>query len=73
VLADREVAFERLLPPTILGSRWFDVKIQRMLDVSEKHHGAIVILNDVIEYRRAREEGEHRSGRWCGKRPSLAA
>ena len=57
VLAEKEVAFERLMP-TNLGPRWFDVKVQRMLDVSEKYQGAVVILNDVTEYRRAREEAE---------------
>ena len=57
VLAEKEVAFERLLP-TKLGPRWFDGKVQRMLDVSEKYQGAVVILNDVTEYRRAREEAE---------------
>ncbi len=57
LLAVEELACERLLP-TNLGPRWFDVKTQRMLDVSEKYLGAVVILNDVTEYRRAREEAE---------------
>ncbi|WP_170153161.1 hybrid sensor histidine kinase/response regulator [Roseiarcus fermentans] len=56
-LAETEIAFERLLP-TNLGPRWFEVRVQRMLDVSEKYQGAVVILNDVTEYRRAREEAE---------------
>jgi signal transduction histidine kinase/DNA-binding response OmpR family regulator len=56
-LAEGELAFERLLP-TKLGPRWFEIKVQRMLDVSDKYQGAVVILNDVTEYRRAREEAE---------------
>lgn len=57
MLAGNELAFERLLP-TNLGPRWFDVKMQRMLDVSEKFLGAVIILNDVTAYRRAREDAE---------------
>jgi signal transduction histidine kinase/CheY-like chemotaxis protein/HPt (histidine-containing phosphotransfer) domain-containing protein len=53
----REPAGERLLT-TNAGPRWFDIKTQRMLDVSEKYLGAVVILNDVSEHRRAREEAE---------------
>lgn len=49
--------FERRLD-TQSGSRSFGVKVQRMLDVSEKFLGAVVILNDVTEYRRAREDAE---------------
>ena len=57
VIDGREPAGERLLT-TNAGPRWFDVKTQRMLDVSEKYLGAVVILNDVSEHRRAREEAE---------------
>jgi signal transduction histidine kinase/CheY-like chemotaxis protein/HPt (histidine-containing phosphotransfer) domain-containing protein len=53
----REPTGERQLT-TNAGSRWFDIKTQRMLDVSEKYLGAVVILNDVSEHRRAREEAE---------------
>ena len=56
-MSRRERRVERLLP-TNVGPRWFDIKMQRMLDVSEKYLGAVVILNDVTEYRRAREEAE---------------
>jgi signal transduction histidine kinase/DNA-binding response OmpR family regulator len=52
-----EPAGERLLA-TSAGPRWFDVKTQRMLDVSEKNLGAVAILADVTEHRRAREEAE---------------
>ena len=57
VIEGREPAGERLLA-TNAGPRWFDIKTQRMLDVSEKYLGAVVILNDVSEHRRAREEAE---------------
>src|SRR5208283_4219572 len=57
VIDGRESAGERLLT-TNAGPRWFDIKTQRMLDVSEKYLGAVVILNDISEHRRAREEAE---------------
>ena len=57
VIDGRGPAGERLLT-TNAGPRWFDIKTQRMLDVSEKYLGAVVILNDVSEHRRAREEAE---------------
>ena len=57
VIDGRGPAGERLLA-TNAGPRWFDIKTQRMLDVSEKYLGAVVILNDVSEHRRAREEAE---------------
>ncbi len=43
---------------TRLGRRWFDIRKQRMLDVSEKFLGTVVILVDVTEYRKAKEEAE---------------
>ena len=57
VIDGREPAGERLLT-TNAGPRWFDIQTQRMLVVSEKYLGAVVILNDVSEHRRAREEAE---------------
>ena len=57
VISGREPGGERLLA-TSAGPRWFDVKTQRMLDVSEKYLGAVAILADVTEHRRAREEAE---------------
>ena len=57
VIDGREPAGERLLT-TNAGPRWFDIKTQHMLDVSEKYLGAVVILNDVTEHRRAREVAE---------------
>ena len=57
VIDGSEPIGERLLT-TNAGPRWFDIKTQRMLDVSEKYLGAVVILNDVSEHRRAREEAE---------------
>ncbi|TBW38776.1 response regulator [Siculibacillus lacustris] len=52
-----DLACERRLP-TNLGPRWFDIKTQRMLDVSEKYLGTVVILVDITEYRRATEDAE---------------
>ncbi len=53
----REPVCERELD-TRLGRRWFDIRRQRMLDVSEKYLGTVVILVDVTEYRKAKEEAE---------------
>ena len=50
-------AHERELATT-QGPRWFDIKMQRMLDVSEKYLGTVVILADVTEYRLAKERAE---------------
>lgn len=44
--------------PTSAGARWFSIKTQQMLDVSEKFLGTVVILNDVTEFRRAKENAE---------------
>ncbi|SFC62166.1 hybrid sensor histidine kinase/response regulator [Tropicimonas isoalkanivorans] len=38
---------------TLAGERDFKVKVQRMLDVSRKFDGTVIILNDVSEYKRA--------------------
>lgn len=43
---------------TNAGRRWFSIKTQSMLDVSEKFLGTVVILNDVTELRRAKENAE---------------
>ncbi|NLH83510.1 MAG: response regulator [Phyllobacteriaceae bacterium] len=53
----REPVCERELD-TRIGRRWFDIRRQRMLDVSEKYLGTVVILVDVTEYRKAKEEAE---------------
>jgi signal transduction histidine kinase/CheY-like chemotaxis protein/HPt (histidine-containing phosphotransfer) domain-containing protein len=57
MFAGEDLVFERLLK-TNIGPRSFDIKVQRMLDVSEKFLGAVVIFSDVTEYRRAREDAE---------------
>lgn len=57
VIAGDPVPVERELN-TRRGPRWFSIKTQHMLDVSEKHLGTVVILTDVTEYRRAREQAE---------------
>lgn len=40
------------------GPRWFEIRAQRMLDVSEKYLGTVVIMVDVTEYRKAKNEAE---------------
>lgn len=44
--------------PTISGLRIFDVRVQEMLDISEKFLGTVLILNDVSEHKRARDLAE---------------
>jgi signal transduction histidine kinase/HPt (histidine-containing phosphotransfer) domain-containing protein/ActR/RegA family two-component response regulator len=56
-LGATDVAFEREIE-TAVGRRWFDVRTQRMLDVSEKYLGTVVILVDITEHRRAKEEAQ---------------
>jgi signal transduction histidine kinase/ActR/RegA family two-component response regulator/HPt (histidine-containing phosphotransfer) domain-containing protein len=53
----RDAAIERELV-TGAGTRWFVIRTQPMLDVSEKFLGTVVILNDVTEHRRAEERAE---------------
>lgn len=43
---------------TLNGSRVFDVRIQPMLDISEKFLGTVLILNDITEYKQAKEQAE---------------
>lgn len=43
---------------TLSGHRIFDVRVQEMLDISEKFLGTVLILNDVTEHKRARELAE---------------
>lgn len=43
-----EYAFERVLP-TKKGIRYFNIKLKRMLDVSQKFSGIALILNDITE------------------------
>ncbi|SNY93261.1 Hpt sensor hybrid histidine kinase [Cohaesibacter sp. ES.047] len=40
------------------GARHFDVRIQDMLDISEKFLGTVMIFNDISEHKRAREAAE---------------
>lgn len=51
--ADAEVHLE-----TRRGPRTFQIKTQRMLDVSEKFTGTVVILTDITELRNAQEASE---------------
>jgi PAS domain S-box-containing protein/putative nucleotidyltransferase with HDIG domain len=57
-----ECIFEKTIP-FLQGSGFFEIKLQRLLDVSQKFQGTIVILNDLTERRRAvaaLEESEER-------------
>ncbi|MDR3494821.1 MAG: ATP-binding protein [Ancalomicrobiaceae bacterium] len=54
---DKQLACEREID-TQLGRRWFDVRAQAMLDVSEKYLGTVVILVDMTEYRKAKTAAE---------------
>ena len=49
-----ECIFEKPIP-TLHGPGYFQVKLQRLLDVSQKFQGTIVILNDLTERQRAAE------------------
>jgi|GEM_PF-827432 len=40
------------------GNQEFEVRIQRMLDVSDKFLGTVMILNNIAEYKRAKELAE---------------
>ena len=55
--AGRGEKFESLLQ-TNEGPRCFDVRVQDMLDISEKFLGRVLIFNDVTDYRKAREAAE---------------
>ena len=50
-----EGGFERRLETTS-GTREFHIKLQRSLDVSEKFSGRVLILSDITEYKRARQQ-----------------
>jgi len=54
---EMEYAFERALE-TKKGVRYFQVKLKRMLDVSQKFSGIALILNDITERKQAEEERE---------------
>lgn len=49
--------FETILE-TSSGPQEFEVRIQRMLDVSDKFLGTVMILNNIAEYKRASELAE---------------
>lgn len=40
------------------GRRHFDVRVQKMLDISEKFSGTVLIFNDITAHKRAREAAE---------------
>ncbi len=50
---DSSIEFE-----TRRGTRCFNVRLQRMLDISEKFLGTVLILHDVTEHKRARDQAE---------------
>ncbi len=43
---------------TMQGVREFEVKVQRMLDVSEKFIGTVVILSDITDHKHAKQEAD---------------
>lgn len=47
-----KLSFERILDTTA-GPRHFHIKLEQMLDVSEKFSGTVVLLNDLTERKRA--------------------
>lgn len=55
--SDAEGSFERRLETTS-GTREFHIKLQRSLDVSEKFSGRVLILSDITEYKRARQQAD---------------
>ena len=59
-LLDRDNPLERFeyALETKQGHREFEVKAQRMLDVSEKFIGTVLILSDVTEYKRAKQQAD---------------
>ena len=56
-ISENTLEFEKSLL-TRQGLRHFQVKIQQMLDVSEKFSGTVVILNDMTEQKQAEQERE---------------
>ena len=55
--AKNKTSFQSVLQ-TNKGARHFDVRIQDMLDISEKFLGTVMIFNDISEHKRAREAAE---------------
>lgn len=55
---ETEYAFERALE-TKKGVRYLQIKLKKMLDVSQKFSGIALILNDITERKRAEEKGRH--------------
>ena len=55
--AKNKTSFQCVLQ-TNKGARHFDVRIQDMLDISEKFLGTVMIFNDISEHKRAREAAE---------------
>lgn len=59
-LLDKENPLERFeyALETKQGQREFEVKAQRMLDVSEKFIGTVLVLSDITEYKRAKRQAD---------------
>lgn len=53
--AERELVFEKVFH-TKNGERYFEIRLKRMLDVSEKFSGTVIILNDVSSLIQAQQE-----------------
>ncbi len=56
-LAKTKANFQSVLQ-TNEGARHFDVRVQDMLDISEKFLGTVMLFNDISEHKRAREAAE---------------
>ncbi|GAB6051488.1 ATP-binding protein [Magnetospira thiophila] len=40
------------------GLKSFEIRVQRMLDISERFLGSVIILNDITEHKKAKEQAE---------------
>lgn len=55
-----KLQFEQTLV-TNIGARYYQVKVERMLDVSERYMGSVVLLNDLTERKRTERTLHHRT------------
>ncbi|KZL05579.1 ATP-binding protein [Pseudovibrio sp. Ad26] len=53
-----ESCFTDITLDTAIGSRVFDIRAQHIVDFSRKFPGMILILNDVTDHKKAKEEAE---------------
>ena len=55
-----KLQFEQTLV-TNAGARYYQIKVERMLDVSERYVGSVVLLNDLTERKRTERALHHRT------------